>query len=185
MIEIQINESDINRLERLFVNVETKIKKPINILKQIGQYMLGSIDKNFETQGRPNKWAHLASSTIKNRRNKNKSTIKILQDTGMLRKSITYDATDDQVAIGTNLKYARIHQYGGDIKQPFRHQITNFRKYKSGKVRFSSEKKATFSQKNAVLKHFIKIPARPFLMFQDEDKDAIREIFVTNLKNQQ
>jgi phage virion morphogenesis protein len=29
-----------------------------------------------------------------------------------LRGSITYDATDDQVEIGTNLIYARAHQYG-------------------------------------------------------------------------
>ena len=36
-----------------------------------------------------------------------------LLDTGLLRKSITYKHDGVSVNIGTNKKYARIHQFGG------------------------------------------------------------------------
>jgi len=39
-----------------------------------------------------------------------------LRDTGALQRSISSSATADHVAVGTNLKYARIHQFGGVIR---------------------------------------------------------------------
>ncbi len=36
-----------------------------------------------------------------------------LVDTGRLRDSITYQASDDGVEVGTNVVYAAIHQFGG------------------------------------------------------------------------
>src|SRR5574343_577946 len=41
---------------------------------------------------------------------------KPLIDTGRLRKSITYEAGPRGVVIGTNVKYARTHQFGAEIK---------------------------------------------------------------------
>lgn len=41
---------------------------------------------------------------------------KALSDTGRLRRSITSRPDQDGVTIGTNLIYARIHQFGGTIK---------------------------------------------------------------------
>lgn len=165
MIEIEIDSKSSRNLENLFIKMETNIKKPIVALKQIGAYMLGSINKNFENQGRPTKWAPLAPSTIAGRRNKNKASIKILQDTGYLKNSITYDATDDEVKIGTNVIYGKTHQFGADIK-----------------TRSSSRKVSTKShKKTSTKKPYIHIPARPFLLFQNEDKDAIREILIANL----
>jgi phage virion morphogenesis protein len=38
-----------------------------------------------------------------------------LSDTGRLRRSIRAVADNDGVTVGTNLKYARIHQFGGTI----------------------------------------------------------------------
>jgi phage virion morphogenesis protein len=38
---------------------------------------------------------------------------KTLQDTRRLRNSITYEASHDQVAVGTNVVYGAIHQHGG------------------------------------------------------------------------
>lgn len=39
--------------------------------------------------------------------------LKILQVSGNLRDSITHNAAPDQVEVGTNVAYARIHQFGG------------------------------------------------------------------------
>lgn len=40
----------------------------------------------------------------------------ILELQGLLHNSITYQVAGDQVQIGTNLRYARIHQFGGEIR---------------------------------------------------------------------
>ena len=47
--------------------------------------------------------------------------MKILQDTGELRRSIKYEAEDNCVKVGSNLKYARTHQFGRDKipRRPF------------------------------------------------------------------
>ncbi len=79
-------------------------------LTAAGRYMVGTeVKRTFETSGRqigetwPRPWGWRASGQP-------------LFDHGLLRNSITFrvDATD--VAIGTNLIYARIHQEGGTIR---------------------------------------------------------------------
>ena len=40
----------------------------------------------------------------------------ILSDTGRLRNSLTYQVGNDEVQVGTNVKYARTHQFGATIK---------------------------------------------------------------------
>ena len=43
-----------------------------------------------------------------------------LRDTGRLQRSITWDSTDDQAVIGTNVVYARAHNDGVPGKLPRR-----------------------------------------------------------------
>ena len=40
----------------------------------------------------------------------------ILSDTGRLKNSLTYKTGEDEVQVGTNVKYARTHQFGAIIK---------------------------------------------------------------------
>lgn len=58
---------------------------------------------------------------------------------------------NNEAAVGTNKRYAAIHQFGGEILIPSRDRIMNFKKFRSGKrkgkVRFAKEKDANFSQK--------------------------------------
>jgi len=72
--------------------------------------------------------------------------------TNRLRGSITYRATSENVAIGTNLPYARIHQLGGTIKA----KGDGYLRFKIGK--------------NWVQKKSVTIPARPYLGASDADK---------------
>lgn len=95
-----------------------------------------------------------------------------LIDTARLYQSITFNATDDGVEVGTNVIYAAIHQFGGDITIPAREQVLNFKKHKrTGKTLpgFRKEKDATFSQKVSIGAHTVHIPARPFLGLDDDD----------------
>ena len=69
-------------------------------------------DKEQTPEG--SKWKPLAPATVKRRLKRHKTgNMKILQDAGHLRRSIKYEAGSYYVKIGSNLKYARIHQFGG------------------------------------------------------------------------
>lgn len=137
------------------------------LLKRIVAYMQGSVDKNFRQEGRPDHWKPLAPSTIRARRKgrgKHGSGARILQDTGRLKQSLSFatpgadtvmEIKGTSAIFGTRVEYARTHQFGATI------QGTHW----SGKG---------FGQKRGT--HSILIPARPFLLFQQEDKRAITGI---------
>ena len=86
--------------------------------------------------------------------------MKPLNDTGALRRSIHYEPSPRSVKIGTNLDYAMIHQYGGDIKV-----TPKMRKYLHSQG---------IHLRNTT--NTIHIPARPFLGLSDRDADVIRRM---------
>jgi phage virion morphogenesis protein len=122
------------------------------VMRNFGEYMKRSIDKNFSAEGRPAPWARLSLSTLlgwgrgkkghitkKGAWSKKGQTAlagrKVLTDSARLRNSISYNAGAREISIGTNVIYAAIHHFGGQAGRG---------------------KKVT-------------IPARPFMLFQDED----------------
>lgn len=127
-------------------------------LKESGVYMYRSIEKNFQSQGRPAKWKKHHALTKKLRGNG-----QILADKGRLKQSVTsrgagskYELSKGKLVIGSNLKarnssklLAEIHQNGvpAGVNKVF------------GKPGTGG------------------IPARPFLMIQDEDGEMIERIF--------
>ncbi len=141
---IQGLEKVLRRVSRLSTDAR-HVEKP---MKAAGTYMLGSIEKNFKAGGRPNKWQGLSAGTIARRRNKKKSSIKILVDTGRLKNSHSFRLVSEGVQIGTNVIYAPRQHFG----------------YKGGSGRGHSE-----------------TPARPYLMFQEEDIREIGEIFTRHV----
>lgn len=68
-----------------------------------------------------------------------------LQKSGVLRRSLRVEATDKSVTIGTDRKYALIHQLGGEIKP----KTAKALKFQSGGKWFTVKK--------------VNIPARPYL----------------------
>ena len=82
---------------------------------------------------------------------------KILSDTGELKKSVQYQADKNGVIIGSKLKYARIHQFGGSIKVT--PKMRAFLHFKDIHLKKTTQ--------------FIKIPARPYLGVTQADKKHI------------
>lgn len=78
------------------------------VLKSAGEHMLRSIDETFRQQGRPHRWQPLSAATRQRKRGP-----KILTESHRLRRSITYQAGDRELDLGTNVVYGRIHQLGG------------------------------------------------------------------------
>lgn len=178
MIEIKL--SGQNRVDKALVTLQRKIVKPSAALNKIGMTMLSSINQNFEMEGRPEKWESLSPMTLAMRRNKKKKSSKILQDTGLLKGSITYDATREggtAVAIGTNKKYGKVHQFGGKIRIPARTIIPKNAKA----LRFVIGDKVVFATKVNQKARTVTIPQRQFLKFQDNDIEDIRNILLESI----
>ena len=84
---------------------------------------------------------------------------KTLTDTARLVKSITHEASNNGVAVGTNVLYAAIHQTGGTIKA----------KTKRG-LRFQTLNGSWIGKQS------VRIPQRAFLGLDQEDEKEILKI---------
>jgi phage gpG-like protein len=87
--------------------------------------------------------------------------------------------------MGSNLEYARIHQFGGTIKTKARSEIFIRTKYKSGAKKGQFKKLSKDMSKRKMGQGYtygdgsIDIPARPYLVLQDEDVIQILNLMQT------
>ena len=181
---------------RLFDAVKRKsgnLEEPLN---EIGAMVHRSIIRNFEVGGRygkvgdwrggEKKWEPLKASTWLSRNSKfrafketsggvfeqrKKTKDAILINTARLRNSISWQTASNEVVWGTNLVYAAIQHLGGKTKP---HVIVPRRKkalawptaaWPVGKVNHPGSK----------------IPARPYLLIQDEDLKEAKVILLSHL----
>lgn len=126
------------------------------LMKNIAGIMADAVEENFAQQGRP-KWAGLKNPGPR------RSGGKILQDSGRLASSITPSSDNDSAVVGTNIKYAAIHQFGGQTRAHL--------------IKPKNKKALAFGGK--VVKQVnhpgSKIPARPFLQLTDSDCNEIEQ----------
>lgn len=93
------------------------------------------------------------------------SSNKILQDSGALRETISIDPRSNSVAVGSNLVYARIHQFGGVIRP------------KKGNCLCIPVADGKIIKVKSVT-----IPARPYLVITDKENTEILEATVKYYK---
>ena len=179
MFEFDLKTSDTAR--RYIQKVERKIGTTRAPLAKASLIMLRSVDKNFREEGRPKKWKGLSPMTIGLRRKGKKGgRPKILQDTGRLKGSIAAKIHKDHAVVGTNVKYARLHQFGGTTKAKTLKIKQHRRKITQAFGRAITPKRITVRAHDMRIGPK-KIPARPFLLFQKEDIEAIQKLFVGHL----
>jgi phage virion morphogenesis protein len=104
-IESQEVTNELNRLRHAVTNMQPA-------MRSIGAAIKSNIELGFRDQKSPDgiHWDALKPSTIANRR---QGSSVPLNDTGVLKNSFTYIATNDQVQIGTNAKQAALMNFGG------------------------------------------------------------------------
>ena len=104
----------LSRLIRRVGQMATDTRHVERPLKAAGVYMLGSIEKNFQQQGRPKRWTPLAQSTLAQRRKgRGRGGPRILIDQADLKNSISHRVLTHGVEIGSRgLPYARRQQLG-------------------------------------------------------------------------
>jgi phage virion morphogenesis protein len=123
--------------------------------EEVGEIVLRSIMLNFRDEGRPAKWKDFAPST--RRRRGDIGSAKLLDDTGRMKQSISWKLLNQHsVQVGTNLggknSYAATHHYG--------------------RPALSSIK---------TRKRLSPIPARPFILVQDQDIPEIEQALIDHI----
>lgn len=156
---------------------------PAPVLKRISDFMVASADRNFEAEGRP-AWKPVRPATA--RRKAKAGHSQILMWSGNLAKTIVFTVAGNKVVLGSNEPYARIHQEGGVIQRQGREGTVRLRTDAKGRLlRQGKEGRkarlavfASGTHKRAVERAFthgpyqIRIPARPYLMFQPGEPEA-------------
>ncbi|WP_437871294.1 phage virion morphogenesis protein [Methylorubrum extorquens] len=166
-------------------------------MEAIGAALLFSTQRRFEAKAGPDgqAWAPFAPSTLKRMRESRKPA-QLLRDTSRLYQSLTYQADADSAEVGTNVVYAAIHQFGGDIVMPEREGSATFVTVRQGagktkdgrrvgsRLRFaraSTRAKSRETKRFTVPAHAVSIPARPYLGISPADKVEILAIISDHL----
>ena len=115
-MQINIQVEGLARLRQRLKATADKLQNMRQFWSSVGMYVQRqTIRERFNKEQSPEgqKWKPLAESTIRRRKKHHKrGQMKILQDTGELRRSIAYEAGNNSVKVGSILKYARTHQFG-------------------------------------------------------------------------
>lgn len=147
-----------------------------DLMPRLGEYLQASTQKRFKTQTAPDgtAWQPLQPRYA---RRKKYAKDKILTLRGYLRSGIHYQVTGGaEVEVGSNTKYAAIHQLGGEIDMPERQASVRYRSV-AGRTLFASKKHKKVTERTVTVPvHFVKIPARPFLGISTADDSEVRDI---------
>jgi phage virion morphogenesis protein len=142
-------ELDADEVTQAISLALARIEQPRDLYDSLGAALVASTDLRFENTEAPDKtqWPKSIRVLLEGG--------KTLTDTGYFRRTITHEASDTGVAVGTDHIAAAIHQFGGTIRA------------KNGKgLAFS------IGGENVVVPS-VYIPARPFLGLSDDDEAEI------------
>ena len=128
------------------------------IHKELGEMMVSSTLRRFKREINPagKKWKKSLRVKL--------FSGKTLSDTARLKRSIHYEADAKKVEVGTDVKYAAIHQFGGIIKAK-----------SGGYLKFTIG--GQFAQKKEVT-----IPQREFLGISEDDKQEAVQIIESRFR---
>ncbi|MBN1104749.1 MAG: phage virion morphogenesis protein [Deltaproteobacteria bacterium] len=162
MIEVRVDDTE---LKEILATLQKRMGDMTPFMKTVAQIGRTSVVRNFEKGGRP-KWPALKPSTLKKKKG---GRVLVTQGfAGGLMGSITGKAYSDRAEIGTNKIYGAVHQFGA--KKGSFGKVTVARKAgsagRSGGTLYSKPWQMNVPWGD--------IPARPFLVLQDEDIDEIR-----------
>jgi phage gpG-like protein len=172
--------------------LENALANPEQIVNAVALAQVGTLKSAFLVGGHGDRggeqWAPWSPKYARNRARKGRS--KVLVDKGILRNSVhASQATpgpDYVVMIGSNVPYAKVHQFGftGNVtRKAFAQNDVRARgKWVAGKdgvERFKKGRKQAGSWRHfEEWKGVMTIPARPFLVVTQPDADKARERIV-------
>ncbi|QDY99064.1 phage virion morphogenesis protein [Nitratireductor mangrovi] len=159
---------------------------PAAIMADIEGYLVFSTQRHIETERGPDgPWPRLSPRTAAKRIGRRRRGYDhMLRVTNRLYSSITGDSGSDFAAVGTNLVYAGVHQFGATIDMPGREQDIHLSTGRGRRrfVRSAAKRKET--RRVTVAPHQVTIPARPFLYIDDTDRAEIERIAADGLRRE-
>lgn len=129
MITVQVQDQAVQAMLR---RLQASVSNLKPAMAEIGTTLTDNVRMGFKTSTSPwgERWKSIGQVAIMGRLGHRKDSfgkkgkitkkgqsyltggIQPLLDTGNLRSSITYQATNNSVTVGTNVKYAKTHQFG-------------------------------------------------------------------------
>ena len=121
-MNISARMNGLKELQKRLESAKKALTDMTPMWRSVGEYMFKRTIANFDGEHAPDgtPWKPLSAARINQRKKrhakgKNKKRagqMKILNDTGELRKSVRKDPSKDGVVIGAYRKYAATHQFG-------------------------------------------------------------------------
>jgi len=109
-VELQQEEA-----QRALSDLVARMERPIGFYKNVRAYLTEvAIPRNFASQAAPDgtPWASLSAVTLARREKAGQASTSILIATGTMKASITSEATDRYVRVGTPVIQAAVMQFG-------------------------------------------------------------------------
>ncbi len=176
---LRIDDAD---LRRMLDGLEAAGRNLTGLMEQLAAQVEQDVAERFETQTDPDghPWPPSFRALAEHG--------ETLTDTARLRQSISSRVDPTGFAVGTNMVYAAIHQFGGAIHQPERQQTlywhhrgdTTNADWQSSRTfadwRFAKKGKANYSETHTVKAHDVVMPARPYLGQSERGMAVLAEI---------
>lgn len=165
-INLVVDDKKVNNLLR---QISTHSKNIAPLMKTISETVLSSVQKNFDVGGRYSLPGTIEGGEKKWEKSERAEQQKgqTLIDTRRLLGSISSRSSSKTAEVGTNVVYAAIHNFGGDIPA---HII----RARNAKALSIPTKEGIVFRKSAKIPE-ISMPARPFMVVQQEDLKEIEK----------
>jgi phage gpG-like protein len=126
-IEYKIDKASIERAERRMRQLQKQIPDLTIPHKKISIFLDQWVLRNFQTEGRNvGGWANFKAGGRRRKGGGIDTTAKLLQDTGVLRRSFVPFSSKKSAGIGSDLFYSKPHQEGERSRNlPQRRMIPN------------------------------------------------------------
>lgn len=159
MIKITLDDRAIPELQKIAI----QLQHPKKLYGVLGETLKKIHKARFKQEVDPDgkKWKPLSPIT-----QEIKGNDKILKHRGYLSERTAYNYDDNGVEFGSDAKYARLHQFGGVIKPK-----------KGKRLKFGKDGNTVFAKQS-------KIPARPWLGVNDQDKQQLLDKAAALLQRQ-
>jgi len=172
-ITIHYKVDNIEAINEILRQTQSRLYNTRSMYAKIAVLMKQNIDRNFIRQGTERgPWQPLSQTTLARRRKQGRGA-KILMDTGLLRVSIMSVYTDEYAAVGTNLKYARTHQFGarqGEFRRNYLATVN--RRTRRGIIQYT---------RRIPNIPWGDIPARPFMVLDRMTYEKIMQVILSHI----
>lgn len=185
MTGVQIRVDDRQAIETID-RVVRVAENPAAIMADIEAYLVFSTQRHIETERGPDgPWPRLSPRTANKRIGRRRRGYDhMLRVSNRLYSSITGDSGADFAAVGTNVIYGGVHQFGAVIDMPERQQDVHLSTGRGRRRFVSAARKRKETRRVSIGAHQVSIPARPFLYLDETDRAEIERIAEDGLRRE-